>query len=73
MGTQIVMDHTGDRRHFFDQNDAKAIADAERRFRKLTGQGYTAATRTVSGDLKVMHTFDPNANETLFYPRLVGG
>ncbi len=73
MATQIVMDHTGDSRHFFEQSDPEALAEAERRFKELTGQGFTAATRTPGGDLKVVRTFDATADETLFYPRLVGG
>ncbi|UPJ60572.1 hypothetical protein [Bradyrhizobium sp. 192] len=73
MATQIVMDHTGDSRHFFEQADPKQLAEAERRFKKLTGRGFTAATRTAVGDLKVIRSFDPTADETLFYPHLVGG
>ncbi|MET3973134.1 hypothetical protein ACVWXN_000470 [Bradyrhizobium sp. i1.4.4] len=72
MATQIVLDHTGDSRHFFEQ-DPKGLAQAEQRFKKLTGKGFTAATRTAAGDLKVARMFDPTADETLFYPRLVGG
>lgn len=73
MANQIVMDHAGDSRHLFDQTDPEGLAKAERRFRELTGQGFTAATRTAAGDLKVVRTFDPTADETLFYPRLIGG
>ncbi|MCG2632455.1 hypothetical protein L6654_38250 [Bradyrhizobium sp. WYCCWR 13023] len=73
MATQIVLDHTGDSRYFFDQNDRKGLADAERRFGELTRQGFTAASRTKTGDLNVVRTFDPAADETLFYPRIVGG
>ncbi|WP_426423259.1 hypothetical protein [Bradyrhizobium genosp. A] len=73
MVAQIVMDHTGDSRHFFEQDDPKQLAEAEQRFNKLSGQGFTAATRTAAGDLKVIRSFDPTAEETLFYPRLVGG
>ncbi|MDH2341515.1 hypothetical protein [Bradyrhizobium sp. SSUT77] len=73
MATQIVMDHTGDSRHFFEHDDPKGLAAAERRFKELTGQGFTAATRAAAGDLKVTRSFDPTADETLFYPRLVGG
>jgi hypothetical protein len=73
MATQIVMDRTGDSRHFFEQDDPKRLAEAERRFKKLTHQGFTAATRTAAGDLNVVRTFDPTADETLFYPHLVGG
>jgi hypothetical protein len=73
MATQIVMNLSGDSRHFFDLDTREALVIAERRFRKLTGKGYTAAIRTISGDLKIIRTFDPTAHETLFYPRLVGG
>jgi len=73
MATQIVMDHTGDTRHQFDADDIKALAAAERRFKELTFAGFTAAVRTGSGETKVARRFDPTADETLFYPRLVGG
>jgi hypothetical protein len=73
MATQIVMDHTGDRRHTFDNRDAEALAAAEQRFRELTGQGFIAATRTAPGETRRVKAFDPTAEETLFFPRLVGG
>ena len=73
MATQIVMDHNGDTRHRFDPKDAKSVMEAEQRFKKLTGAGFTAAVRSDSGEPVVKRTFDPTAEETLFYPRLVGG
>ena len=73
MATQIIMDPNGDTRHNFDAKDANALSEAERRFKDLTGAGFTAATRTASGEPIVTHTFDPTAEETLFFPRLVGG
>jgi hypothetical protein len=73
MATQIVMNHSGDTRHVFDANDANALLEAERRFKELTGAGFTAAIRTASGDPAVTHKFDPTAEETLLFPRLVGG
>jgi hypothetical protein len=73
MATQIVMNHSGDTRHVFDANDTKALLEAERRFKMLTGAGFTAAIRTASGEPAVTHKFDPTAEETLFFPRLVGG
>jgi hypothetical protein len=73
MATQIVMDHNGDTRHTFDANDAKALLKAEERFKELTGNGFTAAVRNASGEPVVKRVFDPTAQETLFYPRLVGG
>jgi hypothetical protein len=73
MATQIIMDHSGDTRHHFDVRDPKALADAERRFKALTGAGFTAATRQANGDISLVRSFDPGAEETVFYPRLVGG
>jgi hypothetical protein len=73
MAIQIIMDHNGDTRHSFDANDEQALLKAERRFKALTGSGLTAATRTASGEPVVTRTFDPAAEETLFFPRLVGG
>ncbi len=29
MATQIVMDHTGDTRHYFDADDTKALTKAQ--------------------------------------------
>jgi len=73
MATQIVMDRTGDTRHNFDATNADAVLEAEGRFRELTRAGFTAAVRTASGEPVVKRTFDPNTEETLFFPRLVGG
>ncbi len=73
MAIQIVMDRTGDTRHEFDAEDIEAVAAAERRFNELMSAGFTSAFRTASGDTVVTRTFDPAAEETLFYPRLVGG
>jgi hypothetical protein len=73
MATQIVMDHTGDTRHAFDPADARALLKAEQRFKELTGAGFTAAVRSSTGDPTIIRAFDPKAEETLFFPRLVGG
>lgn len=73
MAIQIVMDRTGDRRHHFDPNDARELAKAEQRFYELTGAGFTAAVRTSAGQASRLQSFDPNAEETVFFPRLVGG
>lgn len=73
MGTQIVMDRTGDRRHRFDPQDSEAVTRAEMRFKELTGAGFIAAERTGSGESRQVKSFNPNAEETLFFPRLVGG
>ena len=73
MATLVVMDHSGDTRHDFDANNPQALQEAEERFRQLTGVGFTAATRNSSGEPVVTGRFDPAAEETLFFPRLVGG
>jgi hypothetical protein len=73
MATQVVMDHTGDSRHQFDPADAAAVAEAEERFKMLTGFGFTAAKRLSEGKSEVLKSFDPTAEETLFIPRLKGG
>jgi hypothetical protein len=73
MATHIVMDYTGDTRHDFDSNDAQAVLKAEDRFKNLTRVGFTAAVRTPSGEVAVIRTFDLTAEQTLFYPRLIGG
>jgi hypothetical protein len=67
------MDQSGDTRHSFDTKDMKALSDAKRRFEALTGAGFTAAVRNANGEASVVRSFDPNAEETVFFPRLVGG
>jgi hypothetical protein len=73
MAIQIVMDRTGDSRHSFDRNDAQELAKAEQRFYELTKVGFTAAVRTGAGQVSQIRSFDPNAEESVFFPRLVGG
>ena len=73
MASLIVMDRTGDTRHIFDKHDRAEVAKAEQRFNELTGAGFTAAVRTGPGEQRIICSFDPTADETLFYPRLVGG
>ena len=52
MAIQIVMDRSGDSRHFFDANDTRELAKAEQRFRNLTKVGFTAAVRTGPGQVR---------------------
>ena len=73
MAGQIVMDRTGDTRHIFNNQDHGEVAKAEQRFMELTGAGFTAAVRAGPGEQRVIRSFDPMAEETLFYPCLVGG
>jgi len=72
MAIQIVMDRTGDSRHRFDPDDEQELAK-EQRFYELTHVGFTAAVRTGPGQVSQIRSFDPNAEETVFFPRLVGG
>jgi hypothetical protein len=73
MSAQIVIDRTGDTRHEFDPADVAAVAEAEARFKDLTGAGFTAAVRKGEGRSELIRAFDPTAEETLFFPRLRGG
>lgn len=73
MAIQIVMDRTGDSRHPFDPDDARELEKAEQRFYELTNTGFTAAVRTGPGQVSQIRSFDSNAEETVFFPRLVGG
>ena len=73
MAVQIVMNYSGDSRHCFSLDDAQALARAEKRFKELTGADFTAAVRNASGEIAKASSFDPTAEETLFFPRLVGG
>jgi hypothetical protein len=49
------------------------VAQAERRFKELIGAGFTAAVRREGGRSELIRSFDPAAEETLFFPRLKGG
>ncbi|MHC4049215.1 hypothetical protein [Bradyrhizobium sp. 25ACV] len=73
MAIQIVMDSTGDSRHFFNPDDARELAKGQRRFYELTDAGFTAAVRTGPAQVSQMRSFAPNAEEAVFLPRLVGG
>jgi hypothetical protein len=73
MRMQIVMDTSGDTRHQFNPDDPSAVAEAERRFTKLTEAGFIAAKRTGIGTSELIREFDPTAQETVFIPRLRGG
>jgi hypothetical protein len=73
MAIQIVMDRTGDSRHPFNSHDAQELTKAEQRFYELTKVGFTAAVRIAPGQVRQIQSFEPNAEETVFFPRLVGG
>jgi hypothetical protein len=73
MAIQIVMNRTGDSRHSFNPDHAQELVKAEQRFYELTKAGFTAAVRTGPGQTSRIQWFDPTAEETVFFPRLVGG
>ena len=60
-------------RHSFNPDEQQELAKAEQRFYELTKVGFTAAVRTGPGQVCQIRSFDPNAEETVFFPRLVGG
>lgn len=68
-----IMDHSGHSTIDFDKANTISVAEAERRFKELTGAGFTAAVRAGPGESKVVKAFDPNAEETLLIPPLQGG
>ena len=73
MPVQLVMDHSGDTRHWYDATDERSLSEAKQRFTQLSEQGYTAAVREKEGSSRIIRSFEPTAEETLFFPRLVGG
>ena len=75
MAIQIVMDRSGDSRHYFNADDTQELARAEQRFYELTGAGFTAAVRTDPGQVSQIRSFDPKTEETLSFPKswLAGG
>ena len=72
MKTHIIMDRRGDTRHEFDAACPVALAEAEERFRDLTGKGFRAVALGTDGKV-LMRRFDPEVEQTLFIPQLVGG
>ena len=72
MAVLVIMDQSGDTRHWYDSNDERSLLEAEERFKELSKQGYTAAARDNEGSSKIIRSFEPAAEETLFFPRLIG-
>ncbi len=74
MPLHIVMDHRGDTRHVFELSNARALADAEARFKDLTGKGYRAVLPGKEGQAgRLLSRFDANVHEVVFIPPLEGG
>jgi len=72
MKSHIIMDRRGDTRHEFDATPV-ALAEAEERFRNLTRRGFRAVALGKDGNNVLMRDFDPEVEQTLFIPQLVGG
>ena len=71
MPIQIVMDRSGDTRHEFDAED---LTRAEERFGELTQRGFIAVALGEDGaENRLLRTFDPQSERTLFIPQLEGG
>jgi hypothetical protein len=77
MAHHIIMDSSGHSTIEFDKTNANDLAEAERRFRKLTAKGFLAAEQEGNGKHRVLAQgdgrFNPNAEETIFIPALKGG
>jgi len=73
MPVQFVMDHSGDTRHWYDATHERSLSEAKERFRQLSKRGYIAAVRQQEGSSRIIRSLEPTAEETLFFPRLVGG
>jgi hypothetical protein len=74
MYIQVVVDRHGDTRHGFDPTSARSLADAEARFKDLTGRGFRAVVPGTDGQPgQLLREFDANVEETVFIPQLQGG
>ena len=77
MVRHIIMDPSGHSTIEFDAKDTVALADAERRFKKLVARGYIPAEHQGGGRHSVpekdKRSFDPTVEETIFVPALKGG
>lgn len=69
-----IMDRTGHTVEAFDKANKVSVAEAEKRFKELTGMGFRAA---VPGDKgapgTLLKAFDKTAEDVLFIPALQGG
>ena len=77
MARHIIMDPSGHSTFEFDPRNTIALADAERRFKRLVAKGYSPAEHRGEGQHRVSSKshrfFDPTAEETIFIPSLRGG
>ena len=71
MATQIVMDNSGDSRQFRPLG-LKGSLGSRGTLQTADGCGFGGSPYP-SGEPVITRRFDPTAEETLFFPRLVGG
>jgi hypothetical protein len=67
-----TMDHIGHARFAFEGNEAEELARAEAPFKAAVGREFTPDARGSTGEVGIARSFDPTAQQTLFYPRRVG-
>jgi hypothetical protein len=77
MPRHIIMDAFGHSTLEFDKSSTTDLAEAERRFKKLVGEGFIPAECRGDGTHHVPdkgdRVFNPNVEETIFIPALKGG
>ena len=74
MHIQKIMDITGHSEVAFDPKNVVSVEEAMARFKELTeGKKYRAAKLNPNGEHEVIKEFDPNIEQTLFMPPLMGG
>lgn len=74
MAVHIIMDRSGDTRHEFDVKDKVSLAEAEQRFKEITGRGFMAVALQDDGKPgRQIRAFDETVNATMFIPQLIGG
>lgn len=74
MPVHKVMDMTGHTEKAWEKSDVVSVEEAEKRFKELTGKGFTAIAPGKNGEPgRIMRKFDPEVETTVFQPQLQGG
>ena len=75
MPIQQIMDpYEGHAEHQFDVEDFVSLKEAEKRFKELTGRGFSAVEPGRNGKVgRRLDKFDPTVPETIFIPALQSG
>jgi hypothetical protein len=79
MGILIVMSPRGHDEFAFDNANRLEVEEIERRFNELIGQGFIPTEAKLGADGKPtgehnrIRQFDPEAEQTVMMPHLVGG